>query len=181
MSHLPLVLTFCSISTLSLSLWAKFSLRENRLSRILFPLALVYNFSLGGLHFYFFETGQIPTIGPVDAPIMAGLSLIMAFAYSYAVPWDWLSKPKSCSNRPNGTTNRISSIVPALEQLILFLKNTFIILTSAFFCSVMLIALVSQIIPLDAIEDTYYAIGCALLYVLLIGTGVFFARLQSRK
>jgi hypothetical protein len=148
---------------------------------MLFPLALFYNFSLGCLHLYFFETGQIPVIGAVDNPILAGFSPIMACAFAYAIPWAWLNEPKFDLNRSNGTTKKLALLIVAIEQLLHLLKITLVILASAFFYSAMLIALAGQIIPLDAIEDTHYAIGCALLYLTFVGIGVYFTRRHNNK
>lgn len=146
---------------------------KNRLSRTLFPLALVYNFSFACLHLYFFETGRIPVIGVLDNPMLAWLSLVMMCAYSYAIPWRWLSEPKAILDQSSITTKKI-------EQLLHFLKITLVILVCAFFYSVMLVALASKIIPLDAIDDTNYAIGCALLYLFLVSVGVTLAKARNK-
>lgn len=180
-NQLTLTLTILSVFLLTLSLWAKVSLRKNRLSRILFPLALLYNFSLGCLHLYFFETGQIPVIGAVENPILAGFSLLMVCAFAYAIPWAWLNEPKFDSSRPNDTIKKLDLLIAAVQQLLHSLKIGLIILASALFYSVILIALASQIIPLNAIEDTYYAIGFALLYLTLVGIGVILYRFREKK
>jgi hypothetical protein len=44
----------------------------------------------------------------------------------------------------------------------------------------MLVALASQVIPLDAIDDTNYAIGCTLLYLFFVSIGVTFARARNK-
>lgn len=172
MNSIQFGLAVFSICSVALSLWAKSALRKNRLSRILFPLALIYNFSFGCFHLYFLETGRVPLIGTIDSPILAWLSLIMVCAYSYAIPWSWLSGAKSDLNKPQGTKMKLASIIPAVEQLLHLLKITLVILASAFFYSVIIVALLSQAIPLAGIEDTYYAIGCAVLYLLLVSVGI---------
>lgn len=181
MIPIQLTLTALSIFLLTLSLWAKVSLRKNRLSRILFPLALLYNFLLGCLHLYFFETGQIPVIGAVDNPILAAFSLLMVCAFAYAIPWAWLNEPKFDLNRPNDTEKKLALLISVIEQLLHYLKISLVILASALFYSVILIALASQITPLNAVEDTYYAIGCALLYLTLVGIGVILYRFHDKK
>lgn len=180
MNSLQFGLAAFSISSLALSLWAKSALRKNRLSRILFPLALIYNFSFGCFHLYFLETGRVPLIGTIDSPILAWLSLIMVFAYSYAIPWSWLSRVNFDLNRPNDNKKKLASIIPAVEQLLHLLKVTLVILASAFFYSVIAVVLLSQAIPLNGIEDTYYAIGCAALYLVLVSVGITLYKFRNR-
>lgn len=180
MNQFPLALTTLSIPLLALSLWAKSALRKNKLSRTLFPLALIYNFSFGCLHLYIFETGRTPITGALNDFISGGLSLVIALGYAYAIPWQWLSEPKLAVDWPESTTKNRVSTAAAIEKLLHSLKITLVILATAFFYSVMLIALASQIIPLDGIEDTYYAIGCAAFYLLLVSIGVTLYKVRSR-